>query len=231
MWATISLHSFSHLRQASAHSFMCLSSGNFSHSFAHRLQASMQALQMTAAKGPLRATMEAAAEQIVAQSRQEASVWACSFLPASNCFAQWAAQLSHSRAQSAHSSAHSFIAPWTWDPALPPGCWAPATPCKAPSVAAVKPATVNSLLPIMETPPERRNRKTDRITRLSANGGPFGMNVTSAERTSHDSGRPAKAKTPAGRGLRLHSRCSAAPPASWRWARGTFLRSGDDRRR
>jgi hypothetical protein len=55
---------------------MCLSSGNFSHSLPHIAQASTQALQMIAANGPLRATIEAAAEQNEAQSKQVASVFA-----------------------------------------------------------------------------------------------------------------------------------------------------------
>jgi hypothetical protein len=32
---TIALHAVSHLRHSSAHAFICLSSGNFSHAFAH----------------------------------------------------------------------------------------------------------------------------------------------------------------------------------------------------
>src|SRR5262249_27969313 len=68
MCSTIVRHAASHFRHSSAHFFMCSSSLNFSHSSPHCLHASAQALQIVVEKGPMRAAIEAAAEQCVAQS-------------------------------------------------------------------------------------------------------------------------------------------------------------------
>lgn len=68
MCLTIALHAVSHARHSSAQVFMCLSAGNFSHSFAQAEQASAQAVQIVLENGPPLATICAAAEHTVAQS-------------------------------------------------------------------------------------------------------------------------------------------------------------------
>ena len=57
MCFTIAWHAFSHLRHSSAHAFMCLSSGNFSHALPHSAHVSAQAEQMIVENGPPLATI------------------------------------------------------------------------------------------------------------------------------------------------------------------------------
>ena len=78
---SMSRQAFSHFRHSSAHAFMCLSSGNFSHAFPHSAQAVAHDSQMMDENGPPAATTCEAAAQIVAQSRQVIRVFKCSFLP------------------------------------------------------------------------------------------------------------------------------------------------------
>lgn len=144
-YAIIARQAFSHLRHSAAHFFMCSSLGTFSHASAHPAHTSAQALQISSANGPLRATICDAAAQTSAQSWQLIKVAMCSFLPPSSSSAQCVPQLSHSRWQSEHALAHdSAFSPWAaWWACFAPR-WANADPSSPASANADTPAMPNS---------------------------------------------------------------------------------------
>lgn len=167
-------------------------------------------------------------------------------MPPASCFAQWEAQLSHSRWQSEHALAQASI-PWSWASAAVgaarvAGAWARNGFCNAPKVTAVRPATVKSLRPIMirllavrnyfdqQTPNDFVFVAQNHRRGPAANGRP-GVAAATICQTWHSSDRRARANTPAGPGLRSRSGCSSARWASSRSARAEFLRRADDRHR
>src|SRR5438046_1628313 len=98
-------HSFAHLA-------MCSSCGCFSHAAAQSSHILAQASHATALCGLCRAVILAASEQNAAQSAQDSTVGACSFLPSISKCLQWARHESHSSWQAAHALAHAIMASW-----------------------------------------------------------------------------------------------------------------------
>jgi hypothetical protein len=88
LFSIICRHARSHFKHSSAHDFIRLSFANFSHSFAHEEQISAHATRIAFENGPFLATICAAAEQTVAQSRQSITVDRCSFWPSCNILVQ-----------------------------------------------------------------------------------------------------------------------------------------------
>ena len=90
-WAVcfnISRQAFSHLRHSSVQFFIIGLSLNFSQASPQRLHTSAHAVQIASEKGPVRAVIQAAAAQTVAQSWHVCAVSRCSFFPSATILTQ-----------------------------------------------------------------------------------------------------------------------------------------------
>jgi hypothetical protein len=114
----IFLQAASHSRQTFAHSIMCWSSANFSHSIAHWLQTFSHAMHRSWLMLLWREQSSAAARQTVAQSLQECIDLACSFLPSVNNIAQCVKQDEQTSAHFEQALAQASNSPSTCSWAL-----------------------------------------------------------------------------------------------------------------
>jgi hypothetical protein len=102
----ISLQAAAHRAQEAAQSFICFIAGYFRHSAPHASHAFRHASQTAFDMGPLRATIRAAAAQTSAASRDSASDFTCSFMPAETTDWQCLTHVSQTARQSLHAFAH-----------------------------------------------------------------------------------------------------------------------------